>query len=149
MGTSRSLPSSTGFQKTRPAGDGTRRRNRVPSIPKSDPPDESPNAMYTTIWRRGSMIPNLARYLNKTVLVSIPALFGDALCRPYKLLGAELNGLWLQSEELTNRLLPPEAADFARLEPVVFVPFAQMAGVLVATGVAAPPAAAAAPAGAG
>ena len=93
------------------------------------------------------MIPNLARYLNKTVLVSIPALFGDALCRPYKLLGAELNGLWLQSEELTNRLLPPEAADFARLEPVVFVPFAQMAGVLVATGVPEPPAAAAAPPG--
>ena len=47
------------------------------------------------------MTPNLARYINKTVFVSIPALFDDAVCRPYKLLGAELNGLWLQSEELT------------------------------------------------
>jgi hypothetical protein len=93
------------------------------------------------------MQPNLARYQNKTILVSIPALFEDAVCRPYKLLGAEINGLWLQSEELTARLLPPESGDLARLQPVVFVPFAQMAGVLVATGVPEPPATAAAPPG--
>src|SRR5579864_7634433 len=80
-----------------------------------------------------NMQPNLARYLNKTVLVSIPALFDDALCRPYKLLGAEITGLWLQSEELTNRLLTSESGDMANLEPAVFVPFSQMAGVLVAT----------------
>ena len=81
------------------------------------------------------MLPNLARYLNKTILVSIPALFDDALCRPYKLLGAEITGLWLQSEELTKRLLTSESGDMASLEPAVFVPFSQMAGVLVATAV--------------
>jgi hypothetical protein len=81
------------------------------------------------------MIPNLARYLNKTILVSIPALFDDPVCRPCTLLGAEINGLWLQSDELTQRLLPSESADLARLQPVVFVPFAQMGGVLVATAV--------------
>jgi|SRR5450759_3705665 hypothetical protein len=93
------------------------------------------------------MLPNLARYLNKTILVSIPAVFADALCRPCTLLGAEINGLWLQSDELTKRLLPSDSADLARLQPVVFVPFAQIAGVLVATGVPEQPAAAAAPPG--
>lgn len=89
---------------------------------------------------------NLARYLNKTILVSIPALFEDPLCRPCTLLGAEITGLWLQSEELTDRLLPPESADLASLEPAVFVPFAQMVGVLVATAVAQQPPATTAPA---
>jgi hypothetical protein len=83
------------------------------------------------------MLPTLARYLNKTVLVSIPALFDDGVCRPYKLLGAELNGLWLQSDELTRRLLPGDAGYPAILAPAVFVPLAQIAGLLVAT--AAPP----------
>jgi|SRR5271157_4841553 len=81
------------------------------------------------------MPPNLARYLNRTILVCIPALFDDPLCRPCTLLGAEINGLWLQSEELTHRLLPSESADLASLQPVVFVPFAQIGGVLVATAV--------------
>jgi hypothetical protein len=79
------------------------------------------------------MIPNLVRHLNRTILVSIPALFDDGVCRPYQLLGAELNGLWLQSEELTRRLLPREVGDHATLAPAVFVPLAQIAGVLVAT----------------
>ena len=86
------------------------------------------------------MTPNLARYINKTVFVSIPVLFDDAVCRPYKLLAWELNGSCLQSEELTQRLLPDKAGDSAKLGPVVFVPFAQMAGVLVATGAPEPPA---------
>jgi hypothetical protein len=85
------------------------------------------------------MPPNLARYLNKTVLVSIPALFDDGLCRPYTLVGAELTGLWLQSEELADRLLPDESAEFKNLAPVVFVPFSHIAGVLVATNVPAQP----------
>jgi hypothetical protein len=80
------------------------------------------------------MIPNnIARYLNKTVLVSVPALFEDGVCRPFTLLGAELHGLWLQSEELTRRLLPEDKRDLAATTPTaVFVPFAQIAGVLVA-----------------
>lgn len=87
------------------------------------------------------MIPNLTRYLNKTILVSIPALFEDGTVRPYTLLGAEINGLWLQSEELTDRLLRDEGRELARLSPAVFVSFAQIAGVLIATTMpAAPPA---------
>ncbi len=77
---------------------------------------------------------NIARYLNKTILVSIPELFEDGKCRAFKLMGAELNGLWLQSDELTQRLLSDDRQDLASLAPVVFVPFAQIAGVLVATG---------------
>jgi hypothetical protein len=80
------------------------------------------------------MTPDVARYLNRTVFVSIPTLFEDGACRPFKLLGAELNGLWLQSDELARRLLPDDRQDFASLAPAVFVPFAQIAGVLVVTG---------------
>jgi hypothetical protein len=84
------------------------------------------------------MPPNLARYLNKTLFVSIPALFEDGAVRPYTLIGAELNGLWLQSEALSDRLLKEHGRDLAGMNPVVFVPFAQIAGVLVATSVPPP-----------
>ncbi len=86
------------------------------------------------------MIPNLTRYLNKTIFVSIPPLFEDGTARPYTLLGAEMNGLWLQSEELTDRLLRDEGRELARLSPAVFVPFAQIARVLIATTMPVPPA---------
>jgi hypothetical protein len=81
----------------------------------------------------------IARFVNRTVLVSIPALFSDGACRPYKLLGIELNGLWLQSDDLTQRLLADETADYPAAEPAVFVPFAQIAGVMVPTTLMAPP----------
>ena len=77
--------------------------------------------------------PNVTRYLNKTVFVSIPAIFEDRACRAYKLLGVELNGLWLQSDQLTERLLPRDYEDIAFCAPATFVPFAQIAGVMVAT----------------
>jgi hypothetical protein len=72
---------------------------------------------------------NLTRYLNKLVFVSIPALFEDGLARPYRLKGAELSGLWLQSDELTRRLLPDLDHDRASSLQAIFVPFAQIAGV--------------------
>lgn len=82
------------------------------------------------------MQPNLSRYLNRTLLVSIPTLFEDGYCRPYTLLGVELNGLWLKSDDLTNRLLPDESRDSVDVEiAAAFVPFAQIAGVLVAANV--------------
>jgi hypothetical protein len=75
----------------------------------------------------------LSQYLNKNILVSIPALFEDGAGRPYRLLGAELNGLWLQSEELIHRLLRDDKYAYASAAPVVFVPFAQIAAVLIPT----------------
>src|SRR6516165_5441326 len=80
------------------------------------------------------MTPIVARYVNKTVHVSIPALFDDGACRPFTLLGAELHGLWLHSDELTRRLLSGDEGGLAATSPAVFVPFAQIAGVLVAGG---------------
>ena len=51
------------------------------------------------------------------------------------MLGAELHGLWLQSDELTQRLLPVDKRELgATAAAAVFVPFAQIAGVLVASG---------------
>jgi Zn-finger nucleic acid-binding protein len=84
-------------------------------------------------------MPSLARYLNKTILVSIPALFEDGLCRPFTLISVEPLGLWLQSGELTERLLHAkrENRQLTEMGPVVFVPFGQIAGVLVTT--SAPP----------
>lgn len=80
------------------------------------------------------MAPNMVQYLNRSILISIPALFDDRACRSFTLIGIELNGLWLQSQELNRRLLSHETAHFEQMEPVVFVPFAQIAGVLIPTG---------------
>lgn len=79
------------------------------------------------------MAPNLSRYLNKTIFVSIPTLFEDGTARPYTLLGVEMNGLWLQSEELIDRLLRDDGRELVKLNPAVFVPFAQIAGVVIPT----------------
>ena len=76
---------------------------------------------------------DLSRHLNKTLLVSIPALFEDGATRPYTLLGVEMNGLWLQSEELIDRLLRDEGRELVKLNPAVFVPFAQIAAVVIPT----------------
>ncbi|MBZ5494666.1 MAG: hypothetical protein LAO76_27380 [Acidobacteriia bacterium] len=81
----------------------------------------------------------LTRHLEKTILVSIPVLFEDAKCRPYKLVGAELHGLWLESDELTKRLLPDHKKAYASAASAVFIPFSQIAGVIVATSPAVPP----------
>lgn len=85
-----------------------------------------------------SVTPKIGHLLGRTVLVSIPALFSDGTCRAYTLVGFELHGLWLQSQELNERLLTEEMREIAAASPVVFVPFAQIASVVVPT---APPAA--------
>jgi hypothetical protein len=79
------------------------------------------------------MPPRITQYLNRIVLVSIPALFEDGACRAYRLLGVEVQGLWLQSEELIRRLASDDTKDHESLAPVVFVPFGQIAGVMLAT----------------
>jgi hypothetical protein len=71
---------------------------------------------------------------------SIPANFEDRACRAYKLLGVELNGLWLQADEPTRRSLLEDHRDPRILRAAAFVLFAQIAGVMVATS-ATPPAA--------
>jgi hypothetical protein len=80
------------------------------------------------------MAPKISQYLNKTILVSIPPLFHDEKCRALTLVGAEATGLWLQSNELATKLLPENRGIYASAKPVVFVPFAQIGGVLVLTG---------------
>lgn len=79
------------------------------------------------------MTPKINQYLNKTVLVSIPALFDDGQCREFTLRGVELHGLWLQSDDLAKRMLNKDMQAYASAGPVIFVPFAQIAGVLFAT----------------
>jgi hypothetical protein len=82
----------------------------------------------------------LSRYINDDILVSIPALFDDGKCRAFTLVGVELNGLWLQSDELAERLLHSDMREYQSAGPLAFIPFAQIAAVLFATRATAPPA---------
>ncbi|GEM_PF-5252547 len=76
---------------------------------------------------------SFGNWIGKPVLVSIPALFDDGKVRSFTLVGVEIHGLWLQSDELTRRLLSKDLSGYADMAPVIFVPFAQIAGVLVPT----------------
>jgi hypothetical protein len=76
---------------------------------------------------------NLSKYLNKTILVSTPALSGDAKCRPHKLIGIELIGLWLESDNLSGGFLTDEYRSHASVSWSFFVPFSQIACVAAAT----------------
>ncbi len=79
------------------------------------------------------MTQNLTKYVNKTILVSIPVLSDDVRCRPYKLMGVELVGLWLQSEDLASRFLAQEHKAHAQATWAFFVPYSQIACVAVGT----------------
>jgi hypothetical protein len=87
---------------------------------------------------------------NKTVLVSIPTLFGDAAAHQCQIAAAEPFGIWLVSNELSARVLPHGAPDQTTAAPAIFVPFAQIAALVPVEPVPNPslglkPAAAAAP----
>jgi hypothetical protein len=74
---------------------------------------------------------NLTSYLNQTVSICIPAI--DEQARPYKLLGIELYGLWLEGADPTGGLLTG-TLDGDRAAPMTltaFVPFAQIGCVVV------------------
>src|ERR1700744_3645 len=75
--------------------------------------------------------PRIGQFVNRMVLVSIPALYGDGVCRPYTLVGYEAQGLWLRGEELNRRLVAEDTPGVSETVPVVFVPFAQIAAVMI------------------
>jgi hypothetical protein len=76
------------------------------------------------------MVPRLADYLNQSILVSIPVLHSDVKCRSYILVGLDLQGLWLQSDELL-RDVSDEAEKGTPASTPVFVPFSQIASVVL------------------
>jgi hypothetical protein len=86
------------------------------------------------------MAPNLGKYVNKTILVSIPPLSGDIKCRPYKLTGVELIGLWLEGADLAGGFLAHEHASHTRTTWAFFVPYSQIACVAIGSTPAAIPA---------
>jgi hypothetical protein len=85
------------------------------------------------------MPPHLSQFVNRMILISIPALYEDGKCRPYKLVSVEMHGLWLVGEDLTNRLLDDRKPDLVSATWIAFVPFAQIAAVFVATPGPVPP----------
>jgi len=79
-------------------------------------------------------MPRLDVYLNKVILVAIPSLFGDTACRPLRLIGVELYGLWLESAELSALSLPENRHAAAGTVPITFVPFTQIVCVIASSG---------------
>lgn len=79
------------------------------------------------------MTPNLGRYVNKTILVSIPPLSGDVKCRPYKLTGVELIGLWLEGADLADGFLGHGHKSRTPTTWAFFIPYSQIACVAVGT----------------
>jgi hypothetical protein len=70
---------------------------------------------------------NLAQSLNRTVLVAIPAFFGDAQPRVLTLVDIEPAGLWLACDEFKDRLGPAHEISAAWTAPVTaFFPFTQI-----------------------
>jgi hypothetical protein len=69
----------------------------------------------------------LAHCLKKTVVVSIPAFFGDDRSRAFTLVDIEPAGLWLASDDLKDRLGPVQEISAAWTAPVTaFFPFTQI-----------------------
>ena len=91
------------------------------------------------------MAPSLSKYVNKTILVSIPSLSGDVKCRPYKLTGVELIGLWVEGADLARDFLV-EHESHTQTTWTFFVPYSQIACVAIGTTTVAIPAGGAAPA---
>jgi hypothetical protein len=75
------------------------------------------------------MAPNLSKHVNETILVCIPALSKDGKCRPYKLTGIELVGLWLAGPDLASAFLAPEHRPQTPSTQAFFIPFSQIACV--------------------
>jgi hypothetical protein len=69
----------------------------------------------------------LAQGLNRTVLVSIPAFFGDEATRACTLVDVETAGLWLACDELKDRLGLAHELSATWTAPVTaFFPFTQI-----------------------
>jgi hypothetical protein len=85
------------------------------------------------------MPPQLKQYLNRSILVSIPVLYEDGKCRAYTLRGFGTDGLWLNSEALVHRLLHENDKSNVAGNPIVFVPYTQIAGIVFATVTSATP----------
>jgi hypothetical protein len=76
------------------------------------------------------MVTMLGRHVNKSVLVSIPPVFGSDELHQCQLVGIESGGLWLESSGLARI-----AFDNAEAAPIaVFVPFTQIAYLIGAPG---------------
>jgi hypothetical protein len=66
----------------------------------------------------------LSNYVNKIVLVSTPFVFKEGDPCPCRLVAVETAGLWLESAELREKMLPNAEG---RAEAAIFVPFTQIA----------------------
>jgi hypothetical protein len=67
----------------------------------------------------------LANFIEKTIVVCIPGFTKDDRLYPYKLVGVEADGLWLESPAFRRGLEPPPAGPEYE-ELAAFVPFAQI-----------------------
>jgi hypothetical protein len=75
-------------------------------------------------------MPKLGNFIQKMILVSIPGLSKDDQAYPYKLVGIEPHGLWLESEIFGKDFIAQEHGEPACEPFAAFVPYAQIAYVL-------------------
>jgi hypothetical protein len=78
------------------------------------------------------MTPKLKQYINRTIMVSIPALFKHGKCQPCTLQSVEADGLWLTSTALVDKLIAGQDDAGAATQPV-YVPNAQIAALIFPT----------------
>jgi hypothetical protein len=76
----------------------------------------------------------LGHHMNKSVLVSIPSIFGNTEPRHCRLVGIETAGLWLESDHFSRLVGGSSDAPPA----LVFVPFSQIGCLAGAPAAAAP-----------
>jgi hypothetical protein len=76
------------------------------------------------------MTPKLNQYLNRTIMVSIPALFKHGKCQPCTLHSVEADGLWLVSADLVDKLLAGQEDAGAATQPV-YVSNAHIAALIL------------------
>jgi hypothetical protein len=88
------------------------------------------------------MAPSILGSLNKTILVAIPALFGNTEARRCTLIAIEPFGLWLVSGDLIRALQPDakhQKPNETEAAPAIFIPFGQIVALLPVA-IALPPA---------
>jgi hypothetical protein len=68
----------------------------------------------------------LFQLLSRPIYAAIPSLHQDGNPRKYRLVAIDDAGLWLESEELLDRLVRADVRPSGQERLVVFVPYAQI-----------------------
>jgi hypothetical protein len=74
---------------------------------------------------------HLSSYVNKTIHVCIPRMGEEKETQPFKLVGVEEFGLWLEGEDLSDKLHSRKEKSSPQIAKAIFFPYSEIAYVLV------------------